>query len=61
MKYNEDMVLSMIHEDRRINEKIEEEKEHIDKIDSLYEFIQELVSFLFTVLKLNVNLPNIFS
>jgi hypothetical protein len=36
----------MIYEERRINEKIEEEKRHIDKIDSLYEFIEKLVIFV---------------
>ena len=46
MKYNEDMVLSMTHEEKRINEKIDEERHQIEKINSLYEFIEELVNLI---------------
>ena len=35
------MILSMLNEEKRINEKIEEEKHHIDKINSLYQFIED--------------------
>lgn len=37
------MALSMSHEEKRVNEKLEEEKQRIDRMNSLIEFIEEYV------------------
>ncbi len=37
--------MSMLHEEKRINEIIDEEKRHIDRMNSLFQFIEEFVFF----------------